>query len=187
LSLSLGIKPLIYATETFRDGTILDWMFQASDDESKTFHGAPEFMHLRNVPSHWLGLFSLTRDSKADDIFFDPLRILSETSRLEPCPDHFFLYVNMIGALDFDFRTRLERKDEAAMWLMGYWLGLLCRYDYWWLKKRARRDYHAICTNLLESGVRDRSGAEGAMWRKLTDDLEMAPRWGGSQEWEVNL
>lgn len=177
LSLSLGMKPLIYATETFRENTILNWMFDSSDDEAKSFHGSWELMHLHDVPPHWLDLVGLTRDSQPDAKFFHPIRILSETNKLEPSPKNFFLYVNMIGSLDVDFRSDLERRHETAMWLMGYWLGLLLRYDFWWLRKRVRRDFRAVCRKLMENGVKDRPGAEGAMWRKLMDDLEKAPYW----------
>lgn len=182
LSLSLGIKPLIYATETFRPDSILSWMFDSSDDEAKTFHGAWESMNLEGVPQHWLELVGLNPESTPDAKYFQTVRILSETTRLEPKPEYFFLYANMIGTLDVDFRFELERRDEAAMWLMGYWLGLLCRYDFWWCRKRVSRDYRGVCKKLQEMGVRNRPGADGVMWKKLMDDLETSPYWKGLRE-----
>lgn len=179
LSLSLGIKPLLYATESFRQNTILGWMFDTSDDEAKTVRGEWEYLTLRDVPSHWLELVGLRRDSDPDVPLFEPVRQLSETDRLEPKPEYFFLYVNMIGSLDFAFRDKLERRDETALWLMGYWLGLICRYDFWWLRKRAWRDYRAVVIWLDRCGLRERPGSEGAMWTKLLDDLDAAPYWKG--------
>jgi hypothetical protein len=181
LSLSLGIKPLIYATETFRENTILSWMFDSPYDGSQPFHDSKDLIHLHDVPSHWLDLVGLTRESNAEANLFHAVRILKETDKLEPKSHNFFPYVNFIGSLDAEFREDLERQDETAMWLMGYWLGLLCRYDFWWLRKRVRRDYRAVCLKLQAKGVRDRPGEEGVMWRKLMDDLDMAPDWGGRE------
>lgn len=181
LSLSLGIKPLIYATESFRQDTILGWMFEPSEDEAKTFHGDWEYLNLHQVPSHWLELVGLHRDTKPGQRLFEPIRILNETDRLEPKPEYFFLYVHVIGCLDFEFRDELERRDETALWLMGYWLGLICRYDYWWLRRRVWRDYRAVCLWLDRCGLRERPGSEGEMWTKLLRDLEAAPYWRGLQ------
>ncbi|KAK2593460.1 hypothetical protein QQS21_008833 [Conoideocrella luteorostrata] len=187
LSLSLGIKPLICATEMFRENTILWWMYDAGGNRSGPFRGLEEYLNLHSVPSHWLDLFELPRDAKPGHRMFDPIRILKEINGLEPIPGHFFLYVNLIGDLDGEFRDELERRDERAMWVIGYWLGLLCRYDFWWLRKRAVLDYRAVRRWLNEQQVRDRPGTEGIMWMQLMDDLESAPYWKGIESASCRL
>lgn len=179
LSLSLGIKPLVFATDPFRQNSILGWIHEASDDEHRTFHGPEDLHSLRKVPSHWLDLAGLTMASPPEQMYYDPIRTLEEIDAIEPRHDNLFLYVNLIGSLDFDFRADLIAGDETAMWVMGMWLGFMCRYDFWWLRHRVRRDYRAICQWFDQRRVRERPGREGQMWGLLIDDLEAAPLWKG--------
>ncbi|UNI16018.1 hypothetical protein JDV02_002495 [Purpureocillium takamizusanense] len=183
-SLQLGLKPLLVATEHYRDDTILAWMYAASDDDKGTFYG--ENRHMDRVPAHWMTFLGLDRedprgggDEEGDDLLREPARMLAEVHDLEPNDESFFLYVNFVGALDMEYRFRdmLETEDERAVWLFGYWLGLMCRFGWWWMLLRVDREWRAICLWLNQRGVRDRPGEEGRIWRLLMRDLEAANRW----------
>ncbi|KAJ6786239.1 hypothetical protein PWT90_04911 [Aphanocladium album] len=174
-SLNQGLAPLLVNTKQFHDQSILRNMFEASDDEEKTFHG-DNVKSLSKVPSHWLRLCGLDYTSEdPDQVFYEPVRILTELFHTPVDHQSFFLYMAFFGKLGVEFRALLEDNNEQAMWLLGYWLGLLCRFDHiWWLSARARRDYRAICIWLDKRKVRRRAGEEGLMWRQLMIDLEGA-------------
>ncbi|GJN73449.1 hypothetical protein PLICBS_007527 [Purpureocillium lilacinum] len=178
-SLQLGLKPLLLTTEHYRDDTILSWMYAASDDEKGTFYG--ENQRMDRVPAHWMAFLGLDRENLLgeDDLLREPARMLAEVRDLEPRDECFFLYVNFVGALDMEFRFRdmLEAEDERAVWLFGYWLGLMCRFGWWWMQLRVDREWRAIRLWLDQKGVRDRPGEQGRVWRLLMHELEDANRW----------
>ncbi|KAJ6440681.1 C6 transcription factor [Purpureocillium lavendulum] len=178
-SLQLGLKPLLLATEHFRDETILAWIYAASDDERGTFYGKDQSMD--RVPSHWMAFLGLDREvqSEEEELLREPARMLAEVRDLEPRDECFFLYVNFVGALDMEFRFRdmLEAEDERAVWMFGYWLGLMRRFRWWWMQLRVQTEWQAICLWLNRKGVKDRPGEEGRMWRLLMHDLEGASQF----------
>ncbi|KAM3503179.1 hypothetical protein MY11210_008816 [Beauveria gryllotalpidicola] len=174
-SLSMGLAPLLINTKQFHDQSILRHIFDASDDEKKTYHG-DHVKSLSKVPSHWLRLCGLDHASNdAEHIFYEPVRVLAELFSTPVNQQSFFLYMAFFGKVGIEFRSLLEQDSEPAMWLLGYWLGLLCRFDHmWWLNARARRDHRAICIWLDKRKVQRRAGAEGLMWTQLMVDLEGA-------------
>ncbi|KAM0745028.1 hypothetical protein ACQRIT_000412 [Beauveria bassiana] len=175
ISLSMGLATLVTNTKQFYDQSILRPIFDASDDEEKTYHG-DAIKSLSKVPSHWLQLCGLDYASdNAEHIFYEPVRILAGLFSTPANQQSFFLYMGWFGKVGVEFRSLLKQDSEPVMWLLGCWLGLLCRFDHmWWLSARARRDYRAICIWLDKRKVRRRAGAEGVMWRQLMVDLEGA-------------
>ena len=177
-SLALGMKPLLMATTPFREGSILDWMLEETDPLWSVFNGDCD-RSLDKVPDHWLWLGGVRRDAtppdEDDDGYFETLRILAETNVLEPRPEYFFYYVNVVRTLNVAFRAELEARRPRAVWIIGYWIGLMCRYDFWWMRTTARRDHRAACTWLQSLHLQRRP--DGAMWAKLLDDLMDVPKW----------
>lgn len=185
-SVNMGLKTLLLRTKEYRDGSLLQTVFGASDDEKGTFHGE-EQRPLDAVPEYWMKMCGLSaKDDTVDDVFYEPLRILAVVRDLPVSHEAIWLYLNFFGKLDVEFRDLLGDEDERAMWVFGYWLGLLCRFEHvWWFRTRAANDYRAICTWLDQRRVRQRVGEEGLMWAALMDDLESAHvRPCGSREWE---
>ncbi|OAQ99664.1 hypothetical protein LLEC1_05891 [Akanthomyces lecanii] len=174
-SMSMGLAPLLINTKQFHERSRLRHIFDASDDEERTYHG-DDPKPLSKVSPHWLRLCGL--DYASDDpehVFYEPVRVLAELLTTPVNNQSFFLYMAFFGKVGAEFRSLLEHDSEPAMWILGYWLGLLCRFDHiWWLSARARRDYRAICIWLDKRKVRRRPGAEGLMWRRLLVDLEGA-------------
>lgn len=168
----LGLKPLLLSTTSFREDSILCWIFENSNDSEKTYH--PEkSLPLDQVPTSWLELCGLSNSSDPDHIFHEPIRVLANLRYVEPSAETILFYTGFFGTLDMRFYRMLQKKYEPAIWIMGYWLGLLCRFDdIWWLRRGARRDYTALCAWLNRQGVRQRSGVEGEMWQELMTDLE---------------
>jgi hypothetical protein len=182
LSLQLGLKPLLLATKPFHERSILQPIFIASDDEHKTF--SAEGVSADRVPEVWLkvlcgkawGQNICGEKPKGEDALgqylHEPTRILSEIRRLQPSGENVLLFVQFVRKLDYEFLAMLFDRDERALWVMGYWLGLLGRLDMWWSKLRVARDWMAIRNFLLEKGVCRRKGEYGRMWRQLMNDYD---------------
>ncbi|OIW32738.1 hypothetical protein CONLIGDRAFT_277014 [Coniochaeta ligniaria NRRL 30616] len=113
-----------------------------------------------------------------DHLFREPLFLLAETRELAPTMANVFHYLQFLGKLEPEFKTLLYDRDPRAMWAFGYWLGLVCRFDYiWWVTRRARRDFTAIVIWLRSSGLTERPGREGLLWAEMMRDLEESLHW----------
>jgi hypothetical protein len=172
MALNMGFKPLILATAAFRQDSILKWMYEGSDDESHRFSSPGPLV---NVPSSWKTFFGLDGDhADPDSIFYEPVRILAIARSLRPAPEEFLRYVSFFGKLDVEFRALVEAQDERAIWLLGYWFGLMSRYDLWWMRVRARRD-HKAAVQWFKMRGEAKSDCDVDIWCQLIHDLERAP------------
>ncbi|CAM1506187.1 Fc.00g058280.m01.CDS01 [Cosmosporella sp. VM-42] len=174
LSIQLGLKPLLMTTEAFRDDSALQPMFEASDDDQHTFRR--DDVGLDGIPSHWLRLlipYTGSAGMPIDTIIFrEPLRVLAQSRLLEPKPENILLYVQFIGKLDTDFFQLLYDKDNRALWMFGYWLGLLGRFGSWWVRGRVERDYNAIVLYLnQQSAINHGDSGTNDIWQALMTDL----------------
>ncbi|KAK4041357.1 sterol uptake control protein 2 [Parachaetomium inaequale] len=176
LALSMGLRPLLAATQAFHGAdSALAPIFAASDDENKTFSRSHE--DLGGAPAHWVRLVcssgsSTTLGSK-ERCLREPLGTLAATRTLPPVVENGLKYVQLVGKLEPAFMEMLCDRDERAMWMLGYWLGLMGQLGPWWSSGRVRRDGAAIRTFLLEAkGVCGRGGEEGEMWRLLMRDYD---------------
>lgn len=170
-SLQLGLKPLLAATEKFRGcNTRLSWMYEPSHN-SKTHQPDPL------LPAHWESFFN--KSNSDDGILLEPARMLARARDAEPRAESLTLYVQFIGTLDMNYRFHdmLEARDERAIWLLGYWLGLMSRLGWWWMRTRVNREWRAVCLWLDQRGVRERPGEEGRAWRVLMSELERVGCW----------
>lgn len=186
--LGMGLTPVLMNTKQFHDKSVLRYIFDASDDVDKTYHGE-EPKPLSKVPFHWLRLCGLDYTSNdPDHVFYEPVRILAELVPVPANHQSFFLYTAFFGKLNLEFQSMLEVNHEVTVWMLGYWLGILCRFEHiWWLSSRVRRDYRAVCIWLDQRKVRRRPGADGEMWRQLMLDLEGATQPPVSiQPWQLD-
>ncbi|KAK4119127.1 hypothetical protein N657DRAFT_318944 [Parathielavia appendiculata] len=176
LALGMGLKPLLMATQAFRGAySALTPIFAASDDESETFSRSHE--DLEGAPAHWVRLVSSTRTSSVASAgkewcLREPLGTLAAARALTPAPENGLKYSQFVGKLEPAFMELLCDRDERAMWMLGYWLGLIGRLGAWWSGGRVRRDGAAIRLCLLAKGVCERQGEEGEMWRRLMQDYD---------------
>ena len=112
---------------------------------------------------------SSTNDNN-NNVFRLPALVLLQLRVLEPVSSNIFKNSQFLGKVQGPFRDRLHEGDPRALWLVGYWLGLLCRYEgVWWCEGRARRDYKAVCARL--EGMKLAEGAEGEVWKEMMGEL----------------
>lgn len=181
LSLQMGMKPLLMATAPFRKKSLLGPLYDASNDDRGIFSG--EGATLDRVPAHWMQL-ATEMDVKVDSVdgkeegidegqpFREAVRLLAEIRLLPPSPDNTFLYVAFFKALDVRFVRLLYNRDEGALWMFGYWLGLMARLGSWWCKRRAIRDWTAIREFFWARELTLSGGEWDDRWRLLVADLD---------------
>ncbi|CEJ88298.1 hypothetical protein VHEMI04677 [[Torrubiella] hemipterigena] len=175
-SVNLGLKALIQRTTEYQQHSILEWMYTSSDDESCTFYGTNE--HLDIIPDHWKEFLGLEYSSRSA-ILSEPARFLAAIRTIEPTPESHPLYLNFMGSIDtnFQFRNLLLRRDSRAVWLLGYWMGLLCRLDCWWTEGRARLEWQATCVWMqLQLTSLDQS-CDRPLCSRMMDELHAANVW----------
>lgn len=202
LAVQFGLKPLLMETRLSRRGISLGPIFDTADDQRGAFSKGglgPD----HRVPDVWLPAFGLPPDQPCQDnqgesqcpsppkrmqdwsaeemnqfLFETPLRALAVIRNVEPVEANIYVYLQFAGTLEPEFRLRLYERDEKALWTFGYWLGLMCRFEYiWWCGRRVRRDFTAIVIWLRGCGVTARPGEEGLLWRAMIEDLEDSVSW----------
>ncbi|KAH8898894.1 hypothetical protein GQ53DRAFT_710744 [Thozetella sp. PMI_491] len=171
LSVLLGLRPLLMVTRPWDGDTNLQEILDASDDEKGTF--SRQDWGLDDVPTAWIRIFGLQNDTAPA-----PLRLLAAVRRLEPTKANMFRYMQFIGRLEPEFRDLLYDRDPKAMWAVGYWMGLVCRFqNLWWLLRRTHRDYVAVTLWLESLHLDKKPEPEGSMWAEMLEDLRDACIW----------
>ncbi|KAE8440522.1 hypothetical protein EG329_007268 [Mollisiaceae sp. DMI_Dod_QoI] len=137
------------------------------------------------VPETWIRAFQLKNDSSSCDsnVDADPNDVLRPAAialaylrGIDPSQSKIFLNLMFLTKIHGDFRSFLYNKDERAVWIFGYWLGLMCRYEgTWWCEQRVRRDYRAVRMWLDELQLGERAGDDGLYWKAMMRELELAP------------
>jgi hypothetical protein len=179
LKVCMGLKPLLYSTRRWREGSSLKPVFEASDDEWRSF--TTYGMSLEGVPGQWMQMMFGNSDSAAlstprrdFNIFREPIRILAKLRSTEPSVQNVTKFTQFIGALDPPFLELLLERDERALFVFGYWLGLMCHFEIWWGSLRVKRDFDAIRLWLQQLKLENKAGKEGEMWRVLLVELDQS-------------
>jgi hypothetical protein len=177
LVLIMGFKPLLMATASYREPSVLMPIFLASDDEGRSF--SRQLFGIDLVPEHRKRLATVGSASQGGSQcrnysgqLLVPITLLSALHRMAARKEDLFKFLQFVGSLEPDFRQLLFERDERALWVFGFWLGLMRQFDHWWCIRRTVRDSEAIRMFLLRRGVRGRPGEDGVMWRALMDDLD---------------
>ena len=177
LSLQMGLRPLLVMTRCFRSNTILTPMFLASDDDQRSFTNlAPG---IQGIPQAFVEICGLNSSSiNANNVYHTPLRLLSETMKLEVTPGNLYLLVQFAGGVGGRFLDLLKVKEHRALLIFSYWLGKLCSMPLWWCPGRARRDCTAICM-YLDQPTHDRRIRKMLEWPAGACDYVMKYAVGG--------
>lgn len=130
---------------------------------------------LSEIPDAWIEIFNLT-DPRCLVAFGQPIAILRELRLVEPRGVNLCKNLLFVWKMSVEFRNLLCKRDIRAVWLFGYWFGLLCRYQgSWWSEKCSRENYMAICLFLDQFHLAEQPGVGGFMWEKMMTELKLAP------------
>lgn len=185
LALQAGLRPLLRSMEAYIEETLsfLGSIFLGGDEKRRwaSVRVAQGLYSLEDVPETWRKIFELDSSGSglgcesAGGNFRAPVAILAQLRHVEPVRSNVFKNIQFLGKVHLEFRALLYDRDERALWLFGYWLGLLCRFGgVWWCEKRVKRDYKAIHMWLEQLGLTKRPGVEGEMWKDMMREFELA-------------
>jgi hypothetical protein len=117
-----------------------------------------------------------SNNADQNDIFGPATIALAYLRSIHPPQSMILLNWVFLTKIHGDLKSLLYNRDERALWLLGYWLGLICRYEgIWWCERRVRRDYEAVCMRLHELYLGERAGVDGLYWKDMMQELEHAP------------
>ncbi|KAH6980837.1 hypothetical protein BKA56DRAFT_673307 [Ilyonectria sp. MPI-CAGE-AT-0026] len=135
---------------------------------------------------------SRLRDASALQPMFeasdDEAVVCPESRLIDPDPGNVFICLQFVGKLGPEFVELLHCQGDRALWMFGYWLGLLGRFGFWWLRRRVERDFCAIVLPLGRRLKRkggdeagDWDGKEATLWENLIHDIErLEEDWGAA-------
>ncbi|KAK5474702.1 hypothetical protein LTR43_010206 [Exophiala xenobiotica] len=189
LALQAGLRPLLISLSAYLEKTV------AFLDPIMFGHGKAGWREIRKfqslgiVPESWIRAFKLKNDGfscesnttnaedQNDADVFGPATIaLAYLRSIHPPQSTILLNWVFLTKIHGDLKSLLYNRDERALWLLGYWLGLMCRYEgIWWCERRVRRDYEAVRMRLHELHLGDRAGVDGLYWKDMMQELEHAP------------
>ncbi|KAH7393346.1 hypothetical protein BKA64DRAFT_724487 [Cadophora sp. MPI-SDFR-AT-0126] len=184
LALQAGLRPLLISLSAYLEKTV------AFLDPIMFGHGKAGWREIRRfqslgiVPESWIRAFKLKNETfscESDNVdqkdTFAPAAIaLAYLRSIDPPQSTILLNWVFLSKIHGDLRSLLYNRDERALWLLGYWLGLMCRYEgIWWCERRVRRDYEAVRMRLRELQLGERPGVDGLYWKEMMQELEDAP------------
>jgi hypothetical protein len=170
LDWQLGFRKLEEATSQFLESSLLWPLMNAAG------HGPikdrSNDMCFDQVPPTWRMLIGDDHHS-----YYGPVQMLAELRICEPLRSNALKYFGFINKLGNRFRDLLFQRDQRAIWVFGYWLGLIGRLGIWWCSRRVQQDWAAVVLFLQGEGLQQRPGDEGWMWQQLIADLSTASEW----------
>lgn len=185
LSLQAGLRPLLISLRAYTEKTV------AFLDPIMFGHGTAgwskirKFQSLRIVPETWIRAFRLKNaydsfncEADQNDVFGSTVIALAYLRSVNLTQGMILVNWVFLGKIHGELKTLLYERDERALWLLGYWLGLMRRYEgMWWCERRVRRDYEAVRLRLRELHVGERAGVDGVYWKEMMQELEDAPKY----------
>jgi hypothetical protein len=133
---------------------------------------------LEPIPDTWLAVFGIKSEtgSQARRLFARPLRALAHARRLPPTRRNIIKVFQFLTKMRPELLALLASREEQALWLFGYWLGIMCRFEgQWWWNKSIKTDYLAIQLWLDRLQLDTRPGEEGQNWSEMMKELKSAP------------
>lgn len=175
LAMQIGLIPLLISATSQLNETRSRLGQTIFGSDSRNWP-TPDFdLDLSEVPNAWIEVFNLT-DPRCLVAFGQPIAILRELRLVEPRGVNLCKNLLFVWKMSIEFRGLLCKRDIRAVWLFGYWFGLLCRYQgAWWSEKCSRENYVAICIYLDQLHLAEQPGVGGFMWEKMMMELKLAP------------
>ncbi|CAI6332671.1 unnamed protein product [Periconia digitata] len=182
LDLQVALRPLLLHMPAFLEDTInfLAPIFFGGEKHTWEFQKMSEAANA--IPPNWAKFFELNylymKDSSKSNgrgkVFEKPVTMLIQLRDLDPVAFNIYKSIQFLAKIQQAFRYLLLERDSKALWLLGYWFGLLCRFgDIWWSEQRSKRDHHAVCVLLRQRRHGEEPGEEGILWAEMMLELEM--------------
>lgn len=195
LALQAGTRPVLLSLTSYID-VVMEFLGPIFIGGDKTACGTQEIIpDISRIPESWARVFRLRKVQapySCDSVSSDPAELyrlavirLVRLQDIEFLPENVYVCILFLNNLSPPFRSLLARRDPRALWLLGYWMGLMRRFDrVWWLAKRVKRDHMAIVAYLDGLRLDQIPGEEGKSWGELMMELKLAPGMGRSDIWQ---
>ncbi|PYH76492.1 hypothetical protein BO82DRAFT_296166 [Aspergillus uvarum CBS 121591] len=169
LTLQVGLRRLLAATVPWQRGSMWWDVFMASAAQYRGVFDVEEDPTGRKLAgtegwgfdpalAELCGIHA--GSTPANNVYYEPVRILSGLMRLPGGIRSFGAYAGWMGRLEPAFFERLVRKEVAALVVLKGWLVLLGSVDLWWIGVRVRSEVQAI--NWFLEGIEgDGDGVDG--------------------------
>jgi hypothetical protein len=132
-----------------------------------------------NVPGMWREFFGLEESAAGgsrEEALMVPVRAVAYLRAVQPKRRRVFLHLMFLAKANPRFCQLVYDKFEKALWLYGYWFGLMCRFEEtWWSRQRVRRDFDAIVYYLSNQHRSLRSTTQAGLWSDMMAELKTAP------------
>lgn len=176
LALQSGIKPLILSStsQISETRTLMGHiMFGRDDGQWPT----PNFKFDRDkLPESWVKALDLN-DLTTVEVLGQPAMILHELRQVKPLSLNVFKNMLFVWKMSERFRLLISQKEERAVWMFGYWFGLMCRFEgVWWCKERVTQEYRAVYSFLDQLHLPDRN-VTGQFWAEMMRQLQRVPKY----------
>ncbi|PYI12881.1 hypothetical protein BO99DRAFT_407947 [Aspergillus violaceofuscus CBS 115571] len=165
LTLQVGLRRLLEATVPWQRASMWWDVFMASAAQDRgIFEVEEDDSHGRKLAGIDPTLAELcgihAGSTPANNVYYEPVRMLSGLVRLPRGIRSFGAYTGWMGRLEPAFFERLVRKEAAALVVLREWLVLLGSVDLWWIGVRVRSEVQAI--NWFLEGIEgDGGGVDG--------------------------
>lgn len=175
LALQSGMKPLIQSLTAHIVETriiIGQTMFGSEQGQWPT----PDFAFKpKHLPDVWIEALDLNAPFSRE-VFGQSAMILKELEDVKPLSLNVLKNLLFVWKMSPQFRLLLSQREERAMWMFGYWLGLMRRYQgVWWCYKRVTREYEAVYNVLDQLRLPERPDPKGQSWLVMMKQLQLAP------------
>ncbi|KAK0710692.1 hypothetical protein B0H67DRAFT_493006 [Lasiosphaeris hirsuta] len=189
LALQAGLRPLLSSVGGCFDEVVgfLSVVFLGRGARSLSFvdacvRGGGGPFELPEVWRRFFGIGCLTDKmtdctdeslQQAGHVFNPLVTAVLQLRHLEPLPSNAFRCFQFVGKMQTGFLTRLHDRDDKALWLLGYWLGIMSRFrGIWWCRERVIRDYAAIRMWLTRPHPPERKPGEVKEWEDMMMEFD---------------
>ncbi|KAF2115379.1 hypothetical protein BDV96DRAFT_646382 [Lophiotrema nucula] len=190
LALQAGVRPLLLSLGLYME-TTLQFLGPIFLGNMRTKWPPPHpHQSLQDVPPHWVKVFELDGLNGGCDV--KPFESLAQATTgqifrplievLAYLRDHekqlnVFANLQFLSKISPEYRKMLFDREPRALWIIGYWLGLMHRFDgTWWCSARVKRDYRAVRVWLGQE-LRQKPSGECEMWEQFMKEYDEAPFW----------
>jgi len=144
LSIQRGIRPMMNATEPWREDSIFKHSFEAFNDLSEKF--VDEQPGREGLPPQFADLCGITSESTVENNhYIAPLRTLIPILGIKCTLENIPRFINFTARIRPGFFELLQERDPRALLLLAYWYGIACSFDQSWSIQRAKTECTAIC------------------------------------------
>ncbi|CAK1364670.1 unnamed protein product [Cercospora beticola] len=145
LSMQMALTPLVHSTSKFAGESMLRpvWAYAAYERDAS-----------RGLPAEMLrlcGVHERPRNLHRNP-YWHALQSLAPLMLEKGSTDKLIKYLSCLCGFNKRFLARAQVNDHAALLILAYWFGLMCYVDFWWCKRRVRRDTTALCMYLEAHG-----------------------------------